>query len=195
MFNSSLTRGPSPHHRQQGSVLRVFKRGEYLPLHESQLWQIKVGSVRAHTLNEDGTLITLGFWQAGDTVGQPLICIQPYQIDCLTAVTAHSIKPDTCSNANQLLLAHLQQAQTLLQIRSGQMEQRLTQLIDWLAYKFGCESGQGRLIRLRLTHQNIADAVGTTRVTVTRLLKKFEDQGKIRWIKKYLLVSRSAVAK
>ncbi|WP_084782834.1 helix-turn-helix domain-containing protein [Leptolyngbya sp. O-77] len=31
-------------------------------------------------------------------------------------------------------------------------------------------------MNLRLTHQDIADALGTTRVTVTRLLSQFEQE-------------------
>jgi len=37
----------------------------------------------------------------------------------------------------------------------------------------------GELIDLRLTHQGIAEAIGSTRVTVTRLLKELESERKI----------------
>jgi len=32
---------------------------------------------------------------------------------------------------------------------------------------------------VRMTHQNLANAIGTTRVTVTRLLSKLKGEGKI----------------
>jgi CRP-like cAMP-binding protein len=43
--------------------------------------------------------------------------------------------------------------------------------------KFGREVKQERLIELRLTHQDLAELLGTTRVTITRILKQFEQQG------------------
>jgi hypothetical protein len=41
------------------------------------------------------------------------------------------------------------------------------------------EVEKGHLIDLRLTHQEIAEILGITRVTVTRLLREFEQQGAI----------------
>ncbi len=170
------------------SPVRYFKRREFLPDSEQRLWQIESGAVRTYTLTEDGTIITLGFWEAGDCVGQPLGCIAPYGVECLTSVRVRSIPSDECANSSQLLLSHLHQTQALLQIRSGQIYQRLRQLLDLLASKFGAESDRGHLIRLRLTHQDIADATGTTRVTITRLMHQLEDEGHLRWIERHILL-------
>jgi CRP-like cAMP-binding protein len=38
---------------------------------------------------------------------------------------------------------------------------------------------EGTRLRVRLTHQNLANAIGTTRVTVTRLLSKLKREGAI----------------
>ena len=173
-----------------GLVIHTFKRREHLSLRENALWQIESGAVRTYTLTQDSTIISLGFWGLGDTVGQPLTCIQPYEVECLTDVKVRALQSSECGHLNQVLLCHLHQTQTLLQCRSGQIHQRLQQLLDWLAAKFGHESEQGQLIRLRLTHQDIAETLGTTRVTVTRLLSKFEQEGRIHWIDQHLLVPR-----
>jgi len=52
-------------------------------------------------------------------------------------------------------------------------------LLSWLAKKFGREVETGQLIDRRLTHQNFAGMLGTTRVTITRTLSQFEQQGLI----------------
>ena len=52
-------------------------------------------------------------------------------------------------------------------------------LLNWLAKKCGREVKEGQMIDLRLTHQDIAEILGTTRVTVTRTLNQFEQQGMI----------------
>nr|WP_242041824.1 helix-turn-helix domain-containing protein [Alkalinema sp. FACHB-956] len=59
------------------------------------------------------------------------------------------------------------------------MEERLVRLLVWLSDRFGEESSLGAVINFRLTHQDIADLLGTTRVTVTRLLNQLEKQGTI----------------
>ncbi len=160
-------------------------------MRENFLWQIEAGAVRTYTLTEDGTVIALGFWGLGDTVGQPLALIQPYVAECLTDVKVRVLQPKECDHLNQVLLSHLHQTQTLLRLRSGQIHLRLQQLLDWLADKFGHELEQGQLIQLRLTHQDMADTLGTTRVTVTRLLSQFEQQGRIYWINQHLLLPRN----
>lgn len=48
-----------------------------------------------------------------------------------------------------------------------------------LLKKIGREVETGHLIDLRLTHQDIAEMLGTTRVTITRTLSQFEQQGLI----------------
>lgn len=160
-----------------------FSRRDLLPTEQHGLWQINAGWVRALTWNEDGAVVTLGFWQAGDIVGQDLCKIHPYQVECLASVAASPLPPDypLCQDA---LASHLYQSQELLRIiHYRRVEFRLTELLNWLARQFGRKVTQGYLIDLRLTHQDIADVIGTTRVTVTRLLNLFQQQGKIDWCK------------
>ncbi|QKD80974.1 Crp/Fnr family transcriptional regulator [Thermoleptolyngbya sichuanensis A183] len=171
---------------------RSFKRRESLPAYPQHLWLIESGAVRAYTLMEDGTIVGLGFWGVGDQVGQHLTCIQPYELECLTEVQARAIALDDCVDLSQTLLSHLYQAQELVGIRSGQVPLRLQRLLEWLSNQFGETHEQGKLINLRLTHQDIADALGTTRVTVTRLLNQFERERRICWIEQYLLLPQSS---
>jgi CRP-like cAMP-binding protein len=60
--------------------------------------------------------------------------------------------------------------------------------LTWLAKKFGHQVEQGQLIELRLTHQEISEIIGTTRVTVTRLLNDFEKQGIIQRLPRKFIV-------
>ncbi len=110
-------------------AIRSFKRREHLPCPENALWQIESGAVRTYTLAEDGTVISLGFWGLGDTIGQPFACIQPYEVECLTNVKVRALQPHECWNSHQVLLSHLHQTQELLRLRSGQVYQRLEQLL------------------------------------------------------------------
>jgi CRP-like cAMP-binding protein len=166
---------------QVRSPLRNFRRRETIPAQDGVLWQIEAGAVRTFTVSEEGAVISLGFWGIGDIIGQPLSRVQPYQIECLTDVSTSILKPGEFWELNRTMLAHIHQMQELLRIRSGLIHQRLRLFLNWLAYKFGQVGDEGMLIPLRLTHQDIADVLGTTRVTVTRLLQQLEQEGTISW--------------
>jgi CRP-like cAMP-binding protein len=53
----------------------------------------------------------------------------------------------------------------------------LWQFLLWLSERFGRNVEQGTLIELYITHQEIAEVLNTTRVTITKLLQEFETAG------------------
>lgn len=68
----------------------------------------------------------------------------------------------------------------------------LLKLLNWLANRFGQDANQGRLIDLRLTHQDLSELLGTTRVTVTRALDQLEQQGFIQRLSLQRIVLQQA---
>lgn len=157
-----------------------FNRRSVLPRKQNSLWKIEQGVVRTSTWLEDGTTVILGIWGPGDIVGKALSQVEPYQIECLTQVEAEIFPLEESDRIRDVLLAHLQQAEEFVVIRSYKMmDIMLIKLLSWLSKKFGREVEQGRLIDLRLTHQDIAEILGSTRVTITRTLRQFEQQGLI----------------
>jgi len=157
-----------------------FSRNDLLPMQPGALWRLESGVVRSVTWSEEGTVVTLGYWATGDVLGQPLTRIQPYQLECLTGVEATLIPAHSWHLVLDAIMAHAQQSEELLDIvRCERVYRRLSQLLLWLARKFGRAVPAGQAIDLRLTHQEIAELIGSTRVTVTRLLKDLEAEGKI----------------
>ncbi len=176
-----------PNLRQQ-----TFNRGDIVPLQPNCLWRIEQGVIRTMTWGEAGTVTTLGYWGMGDVVGKSLSQTDPYQIECLSSVRASVLPLHLWYLALNAVLRHIQQVEELLSIVHSKPAQLcLTQFLLWLAQKFGCEVNQGKLITLRLTHQEIAETVGMNRVTVTRLLNQFERDGMIRRYRQYLIVLRA----
>ncbi len=53
----------------------------------------------------------------------------------------------------------------------------MRQLLTWLTDRFGEDDRKGRLIGLQLIHQKIAELIGSTRVTVTRIINDLEKIG------------------
>lgn len=160
--------------------LSSFARRSFLPLRQDSLWLLETGVVRTLTVREDGTSTILGLWGPRDVVGRVLSKADPYQIECLTPVQAILLPDHSWHRATEAMILHIQLSGELIEImHCRQSESSLLRLFAWLAKRFGQEVEQGQLIDLRLTHQDIADLIGLTRVTVTRLLNDFEKQGMI----------------
>jgi CRP-like cAMP-binding protein len=159
---------------------QIFTRREVIPPHNDVLWRIEHGAVRTLTWGEDGTFITLGYWGLGDLIGYPLSRVKPYQIECLTGVEVSIIPPHLWHQDINGLLSHIQQAEDLLSIvHRKPISLRLWQFLVWLSEKFGRDVDKGKLIDLNVTHQDIAEVLNTTRVTVTRLLQQLEEEGTV----------------
>ena len=175
-------RSPSNHYQLPKNAIddgisRNFKKGEIFPLDSHNLWLLKRGVVKTLTYSEKGKTIVLGYWGAGDIVGVPLSNVTPYEIQCLSSVEAIYIDKEQYSCLLTRMISCVQQTDELLRIvRVEKMYYRLVKALIWLTNKFGIEVSQGVLIDVRLTHQDIADIIGSTRVTVTRLLNQLTEE-------------------
>lgn len=155
-----------------------FNSKELLPLKPDHIWKIETGVVRSMTWNPEGKVITLGFWGEGDLVGKPLSQMNPYQLECLTPVEVSEISPS--SYLQPALLVHAWKSEKFLSIiHQISVTDRFLSLLEWLSEEFGhpLANNQGTLLNLRLTHQDFADTIGSSRVTITRLLSNFEQAG------------------
>ncbi len=167
---------------------KMLKSKDILTLEPDMLWQIERGVVRSLSWDEDGRSFTLGFWGIGDVVGYPLSRIRPYQVECLTEVQVTRLSPDS-HDLQQALLVHAWKSEELLKIiHRPLVTDRLLQLLQWLASHFGKPVTQGTLLDLRLTHQDLADTIGSTRVSVTRLLQQLEREGRIRRSQRHFIL-------
>ncbi len=159
---------------------QVFKSKNLLLLKSDNFWKIEAGVVRSLTWDTEGRIMTLGFWGKGDIVGTPLSRLQPYQMECLSEVKVTELLPES-SYLEKALLVHIWKNQEFLSIVNQPLvADRLFTLLEWLANQFGEPTSEGILLNLRLTHQEFADTIAATRVTVTRLMKQFEGEGKIK---------------
>jgi CRP-like cAMP-binding protein len=137
-------------------------------------------------------MITLGVWGAGDVVGQPLSNIDPYQVECLTRVEASLLSSDLWMQNTHDLLSHIRQSEEFLLIRSyRKIDIMLLKFLAWTAKKFGRAVATGLLIDVRLTHQDIAEILNTTRVTITRTLSQLEQQGLIQRLPLHRIVVKN----
>ncbi|MFH7027533.1 MAG: Crp/Fnr family transcriptional regulator [Heteroscytonema crispum UTEX LB 1556] len=175
---------------------RFFERREIISAQDDVLWRIERGTVRAVTWDENGTSVTLGYWGVGDIIGYPLSKVQPYHLESLTYVEAVMIPLEALTQNLDALRSHIQQLEELMSIvNCKRVSLRIWQFLVWLSNKFGRELEQGKLIELGVTHQEIADVLNTTRVTVTRMLQRFEAEGKLQKHKRKLILAMSHIEK
>jgi CRP-like cAMP-binding protein len=168
--------------REPAPGCRLFGLRSRIPMASNSLWQIDTGIVRASTWNEDGSVTTLGFWGPGDLLGCFLSESKPFLVECLTSVAARSLPSDRWPQ--KVLIRQIQRNYEYLNVIIGcrRVPASLEKLLLWLAKRFGRLTEQGYLIDMRLTHQDLADAIGSTRVTITRILQDLEQQGVCRRI-------------
>lgn len=156
----------------------TFNSGELITLQADYYWLLQSGIVKTSTWTEVGTPITLGYWSVNDLIGQPFFLISPYRVECLTQVTAGRISVEKIDRIINFIQHQIRQTEELLYIlHSDKIYQRLRQILLWLSGKFGQETRQGKLIKLRLTHQDLAELVGATRVTITKTINQLEREG------------------
>lgn len=168
--------------------LLQFKRDERLAIDPQYAWQIESGYVRKVTMTFEGDLIPFGIWGPGDLLLLvPDSRVAAYEAECLTEVKAARVS----INQEELfatMALQIHQLETFLQLlHCNPISQRLLQFLEWLAVRFGFPSEDHDVLRnhwgytldLGLTHQAIAESIGSTRVTVTRLLNQFEAQKKL----------------
>ncbi|NJL49744.1 MAG: Crp/Fnr family transcriptional regulator [Leptolyngbyaceae cyanobacterium SM2_5_2] len=171
--------------RPQLSILQTFPMKASLPPLLDRLWLIEQGLVRTLTWNRQGDVVTLGIWGRGEVVGLPLTQLKPYQMECLTPVVVTELPLGRQSRYGQdLLLNHLWRGEELFAIvQTSSLAEALMSLLYWLAKRFGQPTNQGLLLEPVLTHQQLAETLGCSRVAVTRMLSQLERDGRLRRLK------------
>lgn len=173
VINTVVPKDPQDNQKHQ-----TFVAGELILLEADCYWLIQQGVVKTSTQTEEGVAIALGYWGVNDLVGLPLSLVYPYQVQCLTPVKALPIPAERADSIASLIQRQVRQTEQLLYIlRTETIYLRLHKMLLWLGNKFGREVEIGRVIDLKLTHQDLAEIVGATRVTVTRVINQLEQEG------------------
>lgn len=164
-----------------------FSKGETIPFEPQTIWLVVEGVVKLTTMSERGEEVIMGLLGDSMVFGATLTALHTYQAVALSSVKLALLSMIEIGQSPQLAQAllsslkqRLQQTENLLAIYGQiRVEERLNHFLDLLKQVIGQPIEQGVRLRARLTHQDFANACCTTRVTVTRLLGKLQEQGKI----------------
>jgi CRP-like cAMP-binding protein len=209
MLQSTVLATPSqPDLRQlleelyRGRSLHPFCSGQEIEMLPHQIWVICRGVVQLGTLYDSGDEALLGLAGPSMPFGLPLTLIRPYQaialtdvdLMCLTEAEVYQL-PILAQGIFRQLTRRLRQTEGLLaMIGHRRIEDRLRHFLLLLQQEIGSPEGSGTRLTLRLTHQQLANAIGTTRVTVTRLLSQLREEG---WLtidkQRHIVISNNVI--
>ena len=177
------------------SQARSFARGElvYLPSDSSHsVMLLTSGRIKLYHLTSEGKQALLGFIEPGEIFGE-LAAFQggPHEefAEAMEKSTVILIPRDVLQS---LMEEHAQVAigvTKLMGLRRHRLERRLKSLLFRsnrerlihllleLTEKYGAPNNQGIQIGLKLSHQELANIIGSTRETVTVLLGELQQEG------------------
>jgi CRP-like cAMP-binding protein len=143
--------------------------------------------VKLSTYCETGEEVLIGLATAGMVFGSSLTSLNIYQATALSDVDLVSIYAAEIAaspNLSHILLPkinqRLRQTESFLAICGRRrVQERLHHLLQLLKQEVGETVPGGTRLNVRFTHEDIASACCTTRVTITRLLGKLQEEGKI----------------
>jgi CRP-like cAMP-binding protein len=171
------------------------------PEDQDKVFFVKSGLVEVYHITEDGkkvVLETLGpgsFFAAigGDeeqsqfleAVEDTLICVTSK--DRLFEMIAE--QPRLARQVVEGLLVQLFEAREQVAVlATGTVRDRLAHLLGRLIRRYGVSRGSKVRIEKRFTHEDLANMIGASRETVTKMLAILEKEGKIKREGRYLIV-------
>ncbi|WP_035990569.1 Crp/Fnr family transcriptional regulator [Leptolyngbya sp. KIOST-1] len=177
-------------------ALVPYAAGRPIPLRADDVLVICRGIVQLFTIQQDGSETLLGLAGPSMPVGLPLTTVDPYWVTAITDVDVLSLPMAEIEGSSVLMagmfrniLLRMQQAEAWLALSGKRLvADRLRHFLLMLAQDFGQVEPSGIRIPIRLTHHQLATAIGTTRVTVTRLLKDFKAEGWLRIDQRHMVL-------
>jgi CRP-like cAMP-binding protein len=192
LHTSALEANSQPELRQlleelyRGRTLQPYKSGQAIRMLPDEILVVCRGVVQIGTLYDSGDEALLGLACPSMPFGLPLSFIRPYQASALTDVDLMRLtlaeveqSPMLAQGIFRHLTRRLQQTEAILaMVGYRRVEDRLRHLLLLLKQEIGQPAtSHGTRLGIRLTHQQLANAIGTTRVTVTRLLSQLQEEG------------------
>ncbi len=165
---------------------------------------LKKGKVRVYRVTPDGKQLTLDIYDRGTILGDMSLLgqdrIQGAYAETLDEAVICTITPDELRrlierypmigvNVINHLSRRLREAERELEAMAYQrVGQRLARRLVDLSQRFGVQTVRGTLIQARLTQQELAEMIGTTRETLAHTLTDFRRRGLLETAKHHVVI-------
>jgi CRP-like cAMP-binding protein len=175
----------NPEHRPRLPRVRrrTVRRGRSVTVHHDQAVTIGGGVVAQYAVHSDGSMVLLGLFGPGQLLFEhpsddcPLqfVAHTDVEVEMLTWEDA-TARPGFVERLRERLW--MMEAWAAMQAHPH-LDHRLLGILSLLAEQWGVPDGDGMRVELRITHAQLAAAVGATRATVTRTLSDLRLRGLI----------------
>ncbi|MEQ8637028.1 Crp/Fnr family transcriptional regulator [Gimesia maris] len=196
-------------HVERNSAVRNFARGNmvYLPTESSDsVYLLLSGRIKLYHLTTEGKQALLALIEPGELFGELAILGGGEREEYAEAMLKASILRIPGQIIQDLMEHHATVSlgvTKLMGLRRQRIEQRLksllfrsnrdrlTHLLLELAEKYGRFTNEGILINIKLSHQELASIIGSTRETVTVLLGELQDERSIDIQKRHIILRKA----
>jgi CRP/FNR family cyclic AMP-dependent transcriptional regulator len=175
-------------------IIRVYRKNQIVFLEEetgNYMYLVLSGKVKVAKSSASGKETLLAIHRPGDFFGEMSLLdgkTSPATVsaieDCkIISVSAADFHKYLMHNEKVLLqiinvlCARLRQVWQTQSMSSSAADVRIRMGIHQLAQKHGIRDAHGTIIDLKITHQELAEMVGTSRETVTRVLAHLKEKG------------------
>ncbi len=173
-----------------------FDSGVKVPLLPDHIWIVVRGIVKLSCLNEQGDDVLLAIAGPNEPFGDPLTHLDLYEVTTLDhcdllglSIQEVTSNPHLNINLMEALMQRTRQSESLIALLGLRgVDNRVKRFLELLAENYGQPCDQGLALNLRLTHQEIASAVSTTRVTVTKVVGQLKESGWLQYDSKQRMV-------
>jgi len=169
----------------QNNNLVHLSAGSSVPLLKNSVWLVVRGMVKLTSISIQGDELLLGLVGPSEPFGDPLSQVEAYEAVTMADTDLLCISCESIGRDPQLAVGLLQavahryrQSEALLALLGlRRIEDRVRGFLELLSTHYGQPCDQGLRLNIKLTHQDIAAALSTTRVTVTRILGALREEG------------------
>lgn len=153
----------------------------------THFYYIRQGSVKTFLSSRDGGEQILKIYHTGDIFGEASFFDEQPRVSSATALTPCQVIAVDREQAERVFRERPELAMAMMKYLAGTVRM-LSSHVDDMAFlradqrvaRLLLSLGEGKPGPVRCTHEFLSHTVGVSRVTVSRILGKFEDQGLIR---------------
>jgi CRP/FNR family transcriptional regulator, cyclic AMP receptor protein len=177
----------------------------YLPGDRAQgVFFVAQGRVKISKVTRDGKELTLAYRTGGDFFGEPCLLeggAREEMAEAMESTMAVEVDRETLDQvlssngtaaywfARALIVRRKDLEARVEQLIFKDVSAKLAELLLELGQQYGVEEPRGLILNLKITHQEMANLIGSTRETVSLTLSQFKRRGLIQSEGRRIIVS------
>jgi CRP/FNR family transcriptional regulator, cyclic AMP receptor protein len=176
-------------------VIRAYRKNQIIFIEEetgNYMYIVLGGKVKVTKSTSGGRETILAIHQQGDFFGEMALLDGKTSPATVSAMEDCRIASISSADFQHHLLNNVKVVKQIIQVLCGRLrqvwgqvqslsysnaEERIRAGIGQLAKKHGVRDARGIIIDLKITHQELAEMVGTSRETVTRTIARLQKEG------------------